>query len=137
MKSNNTLLKLRRFEANEKRQKVADIEMMIGDFRRMADDLARQIEAEEEASGIRDPKHYAYPTYAKAAGQRRSNLMASIADLEAKLEEAKGQLTEALEELKKSELVDERSSIDHTARVSHAISGGGGQHKLEGPVSRV
>jgi flagellar FliJ protein len=137
MKSNDTLLKLRRFEANEKRQKVADIEMMIGDFRRMADDLARQIEAEEESSGIRDPKHFAYPTYAKAAGQRRANLMASIADLEAKLEEAKAQLGEALEELKKSELVGERSSIDHSARVSHAISGAASPLKLEGPVTRV
>lgn len=137
MKLNDTQLKLRRFEANEKRQKVTDIEMMIGDFRRIADDLGRQIEAEEEASGIRDPKHYAYPTYAKAAGQRRDNLMASIGDLEAKLEEAKGQLNEALEELKKSELVGERASMDHSPRATHAIVGAAAPLKVEGPVNRV
>lgn len=113
MKSNDTQLKLRRFEVNEKRQKVADIEMMIQDFKRMAEDLTRQIEAEEENSGIRDPKHFAYPTYAKAAAQRRSNLMASIEELEGKVEEANAQLNEALEELKKSEMAGERASVDH------------------------
>ena len=113
MKSNDTMLKLRRFEVNEKRQKVADIEMMIQDFKRMAEDLTRQIEAEEESSGIRDPNHFAYPTFAEAANQRRVNLMASIDDLEAKAEEARQHLNDALEELKKSEMADERAGIDH------------------------
>lgn len=124
MKPNDTLLKLRRFEANEKRQKIADIEMMIGDFKRMVDDLSRQIDAEEESSGIRDVKHYAYPTYAKAANQRRGNLAASIAELEAKLEEAKTQHAEALEELKKVELAGERNASDHSAiRTPHTLTG--------------
>ena len=103
------LLKLRRFEANEKRQKVADIEMMIADFRRMADDLDHQIKVEQETSGVTDINHFAYPTYAKAAMQRRDNLKSSVAGLEAKLEEAKADLDASLEELKKSELVEERS----------------------------
>lgn len=103
------LLKLRRFEANEKRQKVVDIEMMIADFRRMADDLDHQIKVEQEASGISDVNHFAYPTYAKAAIQRRDNLRASVEALEAKLGEAKADLEAALEELKKSELAEERS----------------------------
>lgn len=113
MKSNDTLLKLRRFEVNEKHQKVAEIDVMIADFRRMADDLSHQIKVEEESCGVRDVNHFSYPTYAKAARQRRDNLLASIAALEAKLEEAKAQLVEAQEELKKSELVEERSTHDH------------------------
>lgn len=113
MKSNDTLLKLRRFEVNEKHQKVAEIDVMIADFRRMADDLSHQIKVEEESCGVRDINHFSYPTYAKAARQRRDNLLASIAALEAKLEEAKAQLAEAQEELKKSELVEERSVHDH------------------------
>ena len=113
MKSNDTLLKLRRFEVNEKRQKVSEIDAMIGDFKRMADDLSHQIKVEEESCGVRDVNHFSYPTYAKAARQRRDNLLASIAALEAKQEEARSQLAEAQEELKKSELVEERSQIDH------------------------
>ena len=106
---NDALLKLRRFEANERRQKVADIEMMIADFRRMAEDLDHQIKVEQDASGVHDVNHFAYPTYAKAAITRRDNLRSSVAGLEAKLEEAKSQLGEALEELKKSDLAEERS----------------------------
>jgi flagellar FliJ protein len=75
MKSNDTLLKLRRFEVNEKRQKVSEIEAMIGDFKRMADDLTHQIKVEEESCGVRDINHFSYPTYAKAARQRRDNLL--------------------------------------------------------------
>lgn len=127
MKANDTLLKLRRFEANEKRQKVADIEMMIGDFKRMVEELSQQIAAEEEKSGIHDVKHYAYPTFAKAAWERRSNLVASIEELDAKLEEAKGQLADAMEELKKAELTDERNAAGQTIRASHAVTGGGEQ----------
>ena len=118
MKLNDTLLKLRRFEVNEKQQKLVDIETMIADFRRMAEDLNHQIKVEEETSGVRDVNHFAYPTYAKAARQRRDNLHDSIRDLEAKLEEARGELAEAHEELKKSELVEERTLIDHERSAS-------------------
>lgn len=125
MKSNDTLLKLRRFEVNEKQQKIADIEMMIVDFKRMADDLSHQIRVEEESCNVRDVNHYAYPTYAKAARQRRDNLTASIGDLEAKLVEARAELVESHEELKKSELVEERSMIDHERPHSSAHALGG------------
>jgi flagellar FliJ protein len=122
MKLNDTLLKLRRFEANEKQQKVADIEMMIADFKRMTEDLNHQIRVEEETSGVRDVNHFSYPTYAKAARKRRENLLDSIRDLEAKLEEARNDLAETFEELKKSEMVEERSLIDHdrSAAAPHA-----------------
>ena len=113
---NDALLKLRRFEANERRQKVVDIEVMIADFRRMAEDLDHQIKVEQEACGIHDVNHFAYPTYAKAAIQRRDNLRSSVAGLEAKLEEAKSHLQEALDELKKSEIVEERSVASHGDR---------------------
>jgi len=111
------LLKLRRFEVNEKRQKIADIEMMITDFKRMADDLDHQIKVEQDACGIRDVNHFAYPTYAKAAIQRRDNLRSSVAGLQAKLEQAQAELDDACEELKKSELTQERNlAADHGER---------------------
>jgi flagellar protein FliJ len=119
---NDALLKLRRFEANEKRQKVVDIEMMIADFRRMSEDLEHQIKVEQEACGISDVNHFAYPTYAKAAIQRRDNLRSSVAGLEAKLQEAKADVETAMEELKKSELVEERSLGHGERELAHAVS---------------
>ncbi|MGI9386752.1 MAG: flagellar export protein FliJ [Methyloligellaceae bacterium] len=111
MKSRETLMRLHRFDVDEKRRQVADIELMINEFRRMATDLDRQIEVEQEAAGVSDVNHYAYPTFAKAAIQRRDNLLASVAELEGKLDAARDELAAAVEELKKVELMDERSAV--------------------------
>jgi flagellar protein FliJ len=110
MKSRDALIRLKRFDVDEKRRKVADIEAMIGDFNHMAVDLDRQIAIEQERAGISDINHYAYPTFAKAAIQRRNNLAASAADLAARLAAARGELDEACEELKKIELLEERDA---------------------------
>jgi flagellar export protein FliJ len=110
MKSRDALIRLKRFDVEEKRRKVADIEAMIGDFNHMAVDLDRQIAIEQERAGISDVNHYAYPTFAKAAIQRRNNLVASVADLAAKLAAARGEFDEACEELKKIEHLEERDA---------------------------
>ena len=111
MKSRETLVRLKKFQVEEKRRKLVQIETMIGEFERMAGDLDREIAAEEERSGIRDPSHFAYPTYAKAAMNRRDNLRRSAQELRIQLEDAKAAFGEALEELKKVELLDERDQM--------------------------
>lgn len=88
MKSRDAAVRLKRFEASEKARKVADLEHMIREFEQMAMDLDRQISAEEDRTGVKDASHFAYSTFAKAAGQRRSNLKASIDGLVAKLDAA-------------------------------------------------
>ena len=110
MRSRKTLIQLRRFEVDERRQIVADIETMMVDLQQMSVDLDRQIQAEQERAGVDDVNHYAYPTFAKAAIQRRDNLNNSIGNLETKLEESRDLLTEAFEELKKVELIEERDA---------------------------
>jgi flagellar FliJ protein len=108
MKSRETLIRLKKFQVDERRRKVAQIEAMIAEFERMAADLEREIRVEQERAGIHDPAHYAYPTYAKAAIQRRANLTRSADELKAQLDDAKNALADAFEELKKVELLDER-----------------------------
>ncbi len=92
-----------RFEYEEKRQQVNDIEMMIADFRRLANDLDQQIKIEQQASGITDVNHFAYPTFARAAINRRDNLKSSVAELERRLERARQEALDAFEQLKLSE----------------------------------
>jgi flagellar FliJ protein len=108
MKSRETLIRLKKFQVDDKRRRVAQIEGMIAEFERMAVDLEREIEAEQNRAGIHDPAHYAYPTYAKAAMQRRENLKTSAGELKVQLDDAKAALQEAFDELKKVELLDER-----------------------------
>jgi flagellar protein FliJ len=110
MKSRDALSRLKRFEVEERRRQVAEIESMIGDFNQMALDLDRQIAIEQERAGVSDTTHYAYPTFAKAAIQRRDNLRNSALGLEAKLAGARESLDGCLEELKKIELMEEREA---------------------------
>ena len=111
MKSRNTLIRSKKFQADEKRRKVAQMEAMIADFQRMAADLEREIMAEQERAGIHDPSHFAYPTYAKAAMARRENLKRSIDELVVQLGDARIELQECCDELKKVELLDERNQV--------------------------
>jgi flagellar export protein FliJ len=108
MKSRDTLIRLKRFHVEEKRRRVAQIETMIAEFQRMANDLDREIALEESKSGISDPSHFAYPTYAKAAMARRENLRQSAANLGGQLDEAREELQDAFDDLKKVEILDDR-----------------------------
>jgi flagellar protein FliJ len=122
MKSRDTLLRLRRFQVDDKRRRVAQIETMIAEFSRMAADLDREIALEEQRSGISDTNHFAYPTYARAARNRRDNLQRSVDELRTQLAEAKIQMDEAVEEMTKVQSLEGREkSADHPAE---AASGG-------------
>ena len=103
-----SLIRLKKFQVDEKRRQVAQIEMMIADFERMAAELDQQIEIEHTKTGISDVAHFAYSTFAKAALSRRDNLLNSANDMKSKLEAAQDALAEALEDLKKVELLDQR-----------------------------
>lgn len=115
MKSRETLIRLKKFQVDEKRRKVAQIETMMAEFDRIATELDREIKLEQDRAGIHDPAHFAYPTYAKAAMGRRENLKRSSDDLKAQLDDAKAMLGEAFEELKKVEMLDERDNAREKA----------------------
>jgi flagellar FliJ protein len=108
MKSRESLIRLKRFQVDEKRRQVSQIEMMIAEFTRMIGDLDEQIVSEQNRVGIHDITHFAYPTFARAAIQRRDNLRASVHELEEKLDRAQAELAEAVEDMKKIEQIEER-----------------------------
>ena len=111
MKSRETLVRLKKFQLDEKRRRVAQIETMIAEFDRVAGELEREIRIEQDRAGIHDPAHFAYPTYAKAAIARRENLRRSVDELRIQLEDAKSALGEAFDDLRKVELLDVRDQM--------------------------
>ena len=111
MKPRESLVRLKRFQLDEKRRRVAQIETMIAEFMRVAADLEREIATEEKRTGITDQNHFAYPTYAKAAAQRRDNLLRSAEELQGQLNDAKAEMEEATTELAKAELLEDREQI--------------------------
>ncbi len=108
MKSRENLVRLKRFQVNEKRKQLMQLDMMIGEFKRMADELDFQIAAEEKKAGITDINHFAYPTFAKAARLRRDNLYNSQSELLQQREGAESGLKEAEAELEKAEMLESR-----------------------------
>lgn len=108
MKSRENLVRLKQFQVNEKRKQLAQLDMMIADFDRMATELELQIASEEKKAGITDESHFAYPTFAKAARQRRDNLRNSQADLRQQQEAARALLEEAEAELERAQMLESR-----------------------------
>ena len=110
MKTRGNVVRLKQFQVNEKRRQLAQIETMVAEFDRMAAELDAQIAIEEKKSGITDVNHFAYPTFAKAARQRRDNLNNSRRDLSEQKGAAESALAEAEGELVKAEQLETRDA---------------------------
>ena len=87
--------------------------MMICEFERMAQELDRDIAAEERRSGMSDPRHFAYPPLAMAARNRRDNLTHSVGELRTQREEASAALAEAEADLA---LVEAAGELDRAGK---------------------
>ncbi|MCX7303791.1 MAG: flagellar export protein FliJ [Hyphomicrobiales bacterium] len=110
MKTRDNHVRLKQFQVNEKRRQLLQLDMMIAEFDRMANELDLQIAAEEKKAGITDISHFAYPTFAKAARLRRDNLKNSQGDLLQQRAAAESILAEAEAELSKAEALETRDA---------------------------
>jgi len=110
MKSRESLVRLKLFQVNEKRRQLKQLQMMSAEFERMIKDLETQISFEEKKSGITDPNHFAYPTFAKAARQRADNLIESIRELKIQQDAAEIALEEAEADHSKATALEERDN---------------------------
>ena len=116
MKARDAGIKMKRFQMEDRRRQVGQIETMIEEFGRMIGDLDHEIAAEQRRTGIDDEKHFAYSTFARAARQRRANLQTSIDDLGSQLEQAKAALDLVTAELRREEEKFERDLAHDTGR---------------------
>ncbi|MBX3508786.1 flagellar export protein FliJ [Parvibaculum sp.] len=107
MRNRESLIRLHKFQVDEKRRKVAELELMLAEFRQRERDLEAQVEAEQRKAGISDVAHFAYPMFAKSVIRRRENILESIEGIEVQLEVAKEELSAAFRELKKYELLED------------------------------
>jgi hypothetical protein len=89
----------------------------------MVADLDMEIAAEHRRTGIDDEKHFAYSTFARAARQRRANLLTSIADLQSQLDQANAALDLAVAELQREEDKLEREGAADASRQADRAAG--------------
>ena len=52
MKSRDTLVRLKQFQVDEKRRRIAQLQQMIAEFTRMTNELDREIANEEQRANI-------------------------------------------------------------------------------------
>lgn len=117
MKSSESLVRLKEFQVNDKRRQLNQIQLMMSEFDRMAAELEYQIAAEEKKSGITDPAHFAYPTFAKAARQRADNLQGSIRELRVQQDAAELAVEMAEAERDKAAALESRDNNTRNAKV--------------------
>jgi flagellar protein FliJ len=98
MASHQSLVRLKDFQIRQHRRTIDQLHFMIADIELLAQNLDREIRAEEDRTKMHDPAHFAYPTFAKAAIQRRENLRQSADRLKIHLAAANKALSEAIEE---------------------------------------
>ncbi|MGB5948072.1 MAG: flagellar export protein FliJ [Parvibaculum sp.] len=113
MRNRDSLIRLHRFQVDEKRRKLAELELMLQEFRARERELEAQVLAEQEKAGISDVAHFAYPMFAKSVIRRRQNILNSIEDIEHQLSVAKEELASAFRELKKYELIEDNRKRRH------------------------
>ena len=78
----------RELKAIESRwREAAQIRSMIASLNREVASLDANIAAELKTSRVRDPRHYAYPTAARAMDLRKHNLNATISALSRRLDQ--------------------------------------------------
>jgi hypothetical protein len=69
---------LKQLGVENNRRWVSQIEAMIADFDKTANQLESWIQAEQDRTGIHDPTNSVYSTLARAMAQRRDKLKRSI-----------------------------------------------------------
>ena len=107
MKSRGTLIKLHRFRADEAKTKLAGLEGIRADMGRKVAELDNHLSEEGRRATENEIGRFAYPSFARSIRERKEKLAASIAEIERSIAEARIELQEAYQELKKFELAEE------------------------------
>jgi flagellar export protein FliJ len=109
MKSRQALIRLHKWQVDDIRRRLGELEVMRRDFEDKRAELEATL-ADERRIGETSPiGAFAYPSFAKAMNERRQKLEESIKNIEQEIEATKAALGDAYRELKKIEVLEENS----------------------------
>ncbi len=104
MSTLDSLIRLHRWQVDERRRQVAELEALSarlrGELVRLAEERAR----EQSAAGASFLAQHVYPGYIRRALERQKTLERSLAEAEAQILQARDLLAEAFQELKRYEI---------------------------------
>jgi flagellar FliJ protein len=99
-----TLIRLRKFELEEKRRALAEKEAVAAEIERQINALDEAVVREQDAARRSQEVAFAYPAFARMAIDRRRDLIEALAVAQREVEEAAEEVTIAYQELKKFEV---------------------------------
>lgn len=116
LKGIENLIRLQKWNVDEKRREVAELEALLDDLKARAKALEAEIVREQQAAsrnaGDTDEVSMGYGAYAKAVIQRRETLQESIAEAAKVVDQAHDELTEMFQELKRYEVARDRANAE-------------------------
>jgi flagellar export protein FliJ len=104
MKGLPTLIRVRTWELEEKRRKVADLQGLEAQLLEAIARLDDEVALENQVASTNRDASFTYGSYVSAAIERRRTLDASVLDVRRQIEAAQEEVTIAYQELKKFEV---------------------------------
>ncbi len=99
------LIRLHRWQLDEKRRTMAEIERLREDLLQQSERLETEIAAEQQAAS--GEAAFAYSAFARNAIRRRTIIARSLAEVEGRITLMREQVADAFQELKKYEILQE------------------------------
>ena len=116
-RSHEPLIRLARFKVEELQKQMAELDRARGSLNGQIERLEASVPEEQAAADQFKEGYVAYGSYAQAVIKRKENIRRSLDEVEAQADALRGRLTEAFQELKKYELLEER----RLARAEEAV----------------
>ena len=118
MSALDTIIRVHRWQLDERRQQLAELERLEerlrGEQRRLDDELA----AEQRTAAASPEAGFAYAAFAKALADRRAKLLVSLEGVQGQLAQARDALAESFAEVKRYEMA--QATRDRRTRATAA-----------------
>lgn len=104
MKGLESLIRVHKWKLDEKRRELGDFEKLRGGFLNQLNDLKMDLHREQEIATQHADVSFSFVSYARAMREQQDNLVASIEELDGKIEVLTDEVAVCFQELKKYEI---------------------------------
>lgn len=102
------MIRLSKWQLDDKRRNLADLEKMKVGFLQNLTDLQNELTREQKKVSDSSVVDISYAAYAQQVMVRRLNIVNSMVEIDVSIEDLKDQVADAFKELKKYEVVEQR-----------------------------
>lgn len=104
MRTLSTLIRMHRYQLDEKRRALTDLENLRADLVRQQEKLGAELVREQEVAKTAECGAFAYAGFARGYIERREKLLASLAEIGTRIEAAQNDVNVAFQDLKRHEI---------------------------------